>query len=82
MTSHKVFSPNFFADQVLLITGGGSGIGEQCAFQAASLGAKGIAICGRREAPLAKVAESIESSYPNVKVFYASCTLLVLDCFI
>jgi len=44
--SQRVFAPGIFADQVALITGGGSGIGLATAAELARLGAR-IAICGR-----------------------------------
>ncbi len=42
-----MFAPGLFADQVMVITGGGSGIGLTAAREAASLGAK-VALCGRK----------------------------------
>lgn len=43
---NKVFHNSLLAGQFLIITGGGTGIGLETAFQAAEIGAKGIAICG------------------------------------
>jgi citronellol/citronellal dehydrogenase len=41
------FAPGLFSGQVVLITGGGSGIGLACAGELATLGAR-LAICGRK----------------------------------
>jgi citronellol/citronellal dehydrogenase len=44
--SQRIYAPGILADQVAIITGGGSGIGLSTALEMARLGAK-IAICGR-----------------------------------
>jgi len=43
----SIFAPGLFADQVVLVTGGGSGIGLASAREIAGLGGK-VAICGRK----------------------------------
>jgi len=73
--SHTVFRDNLFAGQVLIITGGGSGIGLELAQQAARLGAKGVAICGRRLELLKSAQEGIERDYPTAKVYAARCDI-------
>ena len=54
----SVFRPDLFSDQVILVTGGGSGIGRCIAHELASLGAM-VVISGRREEPLQEVANEI-----------------------
>jgi citronellol/citronellal dehydrogenase len=44
--SQRVFAPGILADQVAVITGGGSGIGLATAIEMARLGAR-VAVCGR-----------------------------------
>lgn len=44
--SQRIFAPGILADQVALITGGGSGIGLATAIEMTRLGAR-VAICGR-----------------------------------
>ena len=55
----SVFKPGLFKDQVMIVTGGGSGIGRCTAHELASLGAKVILI-GRKEEKLIKVTQEIE----------------------
>ena len=50
--SQRIFAPGLFADQVAIITGGGTGIGLATALELVRLGAR-VAICGRTEAKLA-----------------------------
>ncbi len=60
--SQRVFAPDLFADQVVLVTGGGSGIGLATATEAVRLGAR-VAICGRTNDKLvAAHAEIIEAT--------------------
>jgi citronellol/citronellal dehydrogenase len=51
-----VYRPGLFKDQVVVVSGGGSGIGRAVALLFARLGAR-VAICGRTEAKLQAVAE-------------------------
>jgi citronellol/citronellal dehydrogenase len=54
----SVFRPDLFADQVVWVTGGGSGIGRCVAHELASLGAK-VVISGRKQDKLDAVAAEI-----------------------
>ena len=54
----SVFRPGLFEGQVVLVTGGGSGIGRCIAHELASLGAA-VVVAGRREEPLQQVVDEI-----------------------
>jgi NAD(P)-dependent dehydrogenase (short-subunit alcohol dehydrogenase family) len=54
-----VYRPDLLADQHIVITGGGSGLGREMALRSAALGAR-VTVCGRREEPLAETARLIE----------------------
>jgi citronellol/citronellal dehydrogenase len=54
----SIFRPNLFAGQVIIVTGGGSGIGRCTAHELASLGAT-VALVGRKPDKLASVAAEI-----------------------
>lgn len=56
----SVFAPGLFKDQVIVITGGGSGIGRCTAHELASLGAT-VVLMGRREEKLQEVVAEIEA---------------------
>ena len=56
----SVFAPNIFADQVAVITGGGTGLGREVALSLASLGAR-VVIAGRTAEKLTDVAAQIEA---------------------
>ncbi len=58
MSYQSVFAPGLFAGQVVLVTGGGSGIGRCAAHELASLGAQ-VVLVGRKEDKLRSVAEEI-----------------------
>lgn len=58
MTYGSVFRPDLFAGRTIVVTGGGSGIGRCTAHELASLGAH-VALVGRDEAKLARVAAEI-----------------------
>lgn len=57
----SIFRPGLFAGQVVLVTGGGTGIGRCIAHELASLGATAV-IAGRREEPLQAVVKEIEEA--------------------
>jgi citronellol/citronellal dehydrogenase len=67
-----LFSPGLFRDEVVFITGGGTGIGRTVAHELGSLGAK-IAICGRRREPLEAAAAELEAA--GVTTFYGTCDI-------
>lgn len=54
----SVFAPDLFADQLAVVTGGGSGIGRCIAHELASLGAR-VVITGRKIEKLERVAAEI-----------------------
>jgi len=54
-----VYRPDLLADQHIVITGGGSGLGREMALRVAALGAR-VTVCGRREEPLAETVRTIE----------------------
>jgi citronellol/citronellal dehydrogenase len=58
VTYQSIFRPELFAGQVIIVTGGGSGIGRCTAHELASLGAS-IALVGRKAEKLAEVAAEI-----------------------
>ena len=60
MSYQSIFKPGLFADQVIVVTGGGSGIGRCTAHELASLGAQ-IVLVGRGQEALEKTTAEIES---------------------
>jgi len=58
MTYGSVFAPNSFAGQVVVVTGGGSGIGRCVAHELASLGAQ-VVLVGRKAEKLQAVQDEI-----------------------
>ncbi len=68
----QVFADGLFDGEVVLITGGGTGIGLVSATEMGSLGAK-IAICGRRPEPLDKAVAELASK--GIDAFGAPCDI-------
>ena len=68
----QVYADGLFANEVVLITGGGTGIGLASATEMGLLGAK-IAICGRRPEPLREAVNKLESQ--GIEGFGAPCDI-------
>jgi NAD(P)-dependent dehydrogenase (short-subunit alcohol dehydrogenase family) len=68
----QVYADGLFSDEVVLITGGGTGIGLASATEMGLLGAK-IAICGRRPDPLKEAVAELESK--GIDAFGAPCDI-------
>jgi len=68
----QVYADRLFAGEVVLITGGGTGIGLASATEMGRLGAK-VAICGRRPEPLREAVDELESQ--GIDAFGASCDI-------
>jgi citronellol/citronellal dehydrogenase len=72
--SQHIFKDGIFADRVVVITGGGSGIGLCAAIEFAKLGAK-VAICGRKPEKLEKARVEIASYSSLEKTFASPCDI-------
>jgi citronellol/citronellal dehydrogenase len=59
--TQRIFAPGMLADQVAIITGGGSGIGLATAREMVRLGAR-VAICGRTQAKLDAAAAELRGA--------------------
>ncbi len=68
----QLYVDGLFSDEVVLITGGGTGIGRVAATEMGLLGAK-IAICGRRPEPLQNAVSELESN--GIEGFGAPCDI-------
>jgi citronellol/citronellal dehydrogenase len=68
----QVYADGLFSDEVVLITGGGTGIGLVAATEMGLLGAK-IAICGRRPDPLNSAVAELASK--GIEAFGAPCDI-------
>lgn len=71
-TMDQVYVDGLFSDEVVLITGGGTGIGLASATEMGLLGAK-VAICGRRSEPLRKAVSRLGSQ--GIEAFGAPCDI-------
>jgi len=68
----QLYVDGLFSGEVVLITGGGTGIGLVSAIEMGRLGAK-VAICGRRSEPLQKAVSELEAK--GVTAFGAPCDI-------
>lgn len=68
----QLYADGLFDGEVVLITGGGTGIGLVSGMEMGRLGAK-IAICGRRPAPLEAAVKELESL--GIEAFGAPCDI-------
>ncbi len=69
---HTIYRAGLLQDQVVVITGGGSGIGLEIARQAGSLGAR-IAICGRTVEKLESATQELQAL--GVDTFHLGCDI-------
>ncbi len=67
-----LFAPGLFAGEVVVVTGGATGIGRAVAEEVGALGAK-VAICGRRKEKLDAAKGELEAQ--GVEVFAAPCDI-------
>lgn len=74
MRYRSIFRPDLFAGQVVIVTGGGSGIGRCTAHELASLGAR-LALVGRKIEKLEQVRAEIGEAYPDIKVTCHPCDI-------
>jgi len=70
---NQLYAKGLFQDEVVLVTGGGTGIGACVAEEVGRLGAK-VAICGRRPEPLAERAAQLERDF-GIEVHHATCDI-------
>lgn len=75
MTTGSIFRERLFDGQVVLVTGGGSGIGLATARELGSLGAS-VAICGRKQEKLELALTSLgEGGMPTERLFAGPCDI-------
>jgi citronellol/citronellal dehydrogenase len=68
----RIFAEGLFAGEVVLVTGGGTGIGKVLASELGGLGAK-VALCGRRPEPLAEAVAELEAK--GIAAFGRPCDI-------
>lgn len=74
MPYRSVFRDAVFAGQVVMITGGGSGIGRCTAHELSSLGAR-LVLVGRKIEKLNAVADELRADNPGAEVACLSCDI-------
>ncbi len=67
MYYRSIFRPGLFADQVIIVTGGGTGIGRATAHELASLGAH-VVLAARRQEHLERVRDEITAAGGHASV--------------
>lgn len=74
MPYQSVFRERLFAGQVIVVTGGGSGIGRCTAHELSALGAK-LVLVGRKIEKLQTVAAELQSDNPGAEAECLSCDI-------
>lgn len=74
VSSQQIFKEALFQDQVVVITGGGSGIGLGTATEMVNLGAR-VAICGRTQEKLDVAAAALEAASSSDQVLAQVCDI-------
>jgi NAD(P)-dependent dehydrogenase (short-subunit alcohol dehydrogenase family) len=70
-----MFAPDLFADQVVVVTGGGSGIGLACAREIGALGGR-VALCGRKLDKIDAALKELEAlGVPSDRLLGGSCDI-------
>ena len=73
--THPIFKENLFAEKVIIVTGGGSGIGAEISKNFALLGAN-VVIASRKQERIEKAAEGDENLMPHfIEAAKAKATL-------
>jgi NAD(P)-dependent dehydrogenase (short-subunit alcohol dehydrogenase family) len=79
VTIESIYRPGLFADEIVIVTGGGSGIGLTCARELCFLGAS-VAICGRDANKIARAQKTLEEDgVPAARVLGGTCDIREAD---
>jgi NAD(P)-dependent dehydrogenase (short-subunit alcohol dehydrogenase family) len=75
VTPQSIYRAGLFTDQVVIVTGGGSGIGLACAREVAALGGA-VAICGRDPTKIDQALATLEGDgIPEARRFGSPCDI-------